>query len=286
MANVTLISTTASVFTLFFSVVFLSDAFSLLKLACALLNFGGIALVLAADDSSSSSEQTPKTIGDVLAVISAACMAGYSVQLKAMLPPPSAMEQVSMPMFFGFLGVTVALMCVPLFLTAIALHSEGWTHLELVRQLWAQPRVVLALTVNGLVGTVLSDLVWAQAVMLTSPLITNLGTGFTVPLSFLVDYYLRGVGGAPQPQYVLGVGMILVAFVTVNCLETRAAQAQQDTQMPAMFSDMASEEIDAVHLIGMPRSPTGDQDIPISSPESDACATARQEPRTQSAASL
>ena len=149
-----------------------------------------------------------------------------------------------------------------------------------MRQLWAQPRVVLALTVNGLVGTVLSDLVWAQAVMLTSPLITNLGTGFTVPLSFLVDYYLRGVGGAPQPQYVLGVGMILVAFVTVNCLETRAAQAQQDTQMPAMFSDMASEEIDAVHLIGMPRSPTGDQDIPISSPESDACATARQEPRT------
>ena len=55
-ANVTLISTTASVFTLFFSVVFLSDAFSLLKLACALLNFGGIALVLAADGSSSSSE--------------------------------------------------------------------------------------------------------------------------------------------------------------------------------------------------------------------------------------
>ena len=68
-----------------------------------------------------------------------------------------------------------------------ATHFSTWqAHLDLLKTL--SPDVMAALTINGLVGTVLSDLLWAQAVLLTSPLAVNLSTCLTIPLAFLVDH--------------------------------------------------------------------------------------------------
>ena len=69
----------------------------------------------------------------------------------------------------------------------VATHFSTWqAHLDLLKTL--SPDVMAALTINGLVGTVLSDLLWAQAVLLTSPLAVNLSTCLTIPLAFLVDH--------------------------------------------------------------------------------------------------
>jgi hypothetical protein len=63
-------------------------------------------------------------------------------------------------MFFGFLGVTAALLGLPLFVAAIAMGFPGWAHLEILGNLNLE--TFGALTFNGLVGTVLSDLLWAK----------------------------------------------------------------------------------------------------------------------------
>jgi len=48
----------------------------------------------------------------------------------------------------------------PIFAAVILLQVRGWAHLEILAHL--SPKVMGALTLNGLVGTVLSDLLWAQ----------------------------------------------------------------------------------------------------------------------------
>lgn len=218
-SNSTLLSASSSVFTFVFSIMFLGDAFSPLKMLCALLNLGGVAL-LVLNDGSSDDGGSPMLAGDLMAVFSAACMAGYSVQLKRMLPAQQAEaengEKVVMPMLFGFLGVAAAVICLPLFFAAIALKCKGWSNLELLQELMSRPHIFGALTINGLLGTVLSDLLWARAVVLTSPLVANLGIGFTIPLAFAVDY-VSVVRRAAPPRAFVGV-RVFAPSQSVTCV--------------------------------------------------------------------
>ena len=71
-------------------------------------------------------------------------------------------------------------------------------HLEMLDKL--TPDVMGALTFNGLVGTVLSDVLWAEAVLLTSPLAVNLSTCLTIPLAFLVDHVVSSPLRLPPPH--------------------------------------------------------------------------------------
>jgi hypothetical protein len=52
-------------------------------------------------------------------------MGAYSVQLKYMLGAPGS-PTVSMPMFFGFLGVTAVLLGIPIFVSVVFLQVTGW----------------------------------------------------------------------------------------------------------------------------------------------------------------
>ena len=136
-SNVTLLSASSSVFTFVFSILFLGDAFSPIKMVCALVNLGGVALLVLSDGASEKEGGAHMVAGDLMAVISAALMAGYSVQLKRMLPTEHEGEtsaHVIMPMLFGFLGVAAAAVCLPLFLAAIALQCKGWSDLALLRE--------------------------------------------------------------------------------------------------------------------------------------------------------
>jgi len=62
-SNSTLLSASSSVFTFLFSVLFLGDAFSLARLACAVLNLGGVALLVLYDGSVAD---TSNTTGDLM----------------------------------------------------------------------------------------------------------------------------------------------------------------------------------------------------------------------------
>ena len=161
-----LLSSSSGAFTILFSIIFLGDKFSWAKLGWVIVSMTGVSLLVNFDNT--RPHQAQNLWGDLFAFAAAAFMGGYSVQLKCMLGGEGeggggrggGVPNVSMPMFFGFLGVTAALLGLPLFVAAIVLGFRGWAHLEILGNL--DLKTFGALTFNGLVGTVLSDLLWAK----------------------------------------------------------------------------------------------------------------------------
>jgi len=79
--------------------------------------------------------------------------------------------------------------------------------------------IVLAyLIAKALADNVLSDYLWARAVVLTSATVATVGLGLTIPLAFLSDWLL-GRSGVTTPESVVGAFSVLVGFLLVNCGE-------------------------------------------------------------------
>ena len=87
---------------------------------------------------------------------------------------------LDVPMFFGFVGLFIMLMLWP---GLVVMHLTGWELFELPNQ-----HQFLFLGLNGLVGTVLCELIWLWACFLTSPLQATLALSFINPGSILVNY--------------------------------------------------------------------------------------------------
>ena len=154
--------------------------------------------------------------GDALSVFSAFAYATYSVAVKALVPigAPSAGSggggggRVSMLVFFGFLGLWTALGALPV---VVGLHASGVEDLGKLLSLPHATRLLLLLAVKGLVDNVLSDLLWARAIQLTSPTFASTGLALTIPLSLLADAALRGM--VPGTAEAAGAGLIFAGFV-------------------------------------------------------------------------
>ena len=79
--------------------------------------------------------------------------------------------------------------------------------------------IVLAyLIAKAFFDNVLSDYLWARAVVLTSATVATVGLGLTIPLAFLSDWLL-GRSGVTTPESVVGAVSVLIGFLLVNCGE-------------------------------------------------------------------
>lgn len=70
------------------------------------------------------------------------------------------------------------------------------------------------MVLNGLCNSVLSDYLWARAVVLTSPTVATIGVSITIPLALVSDFLLHGT----SPTWLSGGGAFLVicGFTLVN----------------------------------------------------------------------
>ena len=75
-------------------------------------------------------------------------------------------------------------------------------------------QVWLYLTVNGLVGTVLSDYLWLLSVLLTSPLVSTVGLSLSIPLAMITDVIIKGK--TFTFLYFLGTSLVVTGFMLVN----------------------------------------------------------------------
>jgi len=196
----TIISTTSGFFTLFIGVFFKIEEFTVGKLAAVGSCVGGVALVSLSDEQNSG---TDSLVGDLIALFSAAGYGLYIVMLKKNI---KSEKQVSMPVFFGFVGLFNTLLLWPIL---VILHYTGVEQFSLP----SMP-VFREMLLNGLMGTVLSDLLWSLVVLLTSPLVATLGLSFTVPVAMIVEAMLKKRNFVPQ--YVGGTALVLLGFVLVN----------------------------------------------------------------------
>ena len=202
-ASNSILSNTSSLWTMILSVLFFGETATANKMAAVVLTIGGATMVALADSEGAeeSAAAAAAQSGNLLALLSAVCYAVYTVALRARVP-----DAVIMPVFFGYVGLVVLVTGVPFLLLFHLTDVEPFS--------LPSPYVLVFLSVNALIGTNVSDVLWARAVVLTSPVIATLALSLTIPFSMLSDSFLGG--STFSGLYISGSLLVLSGFVLAN----------------------------------------------------------------------
>lgn len=230
----TVLASTGSLFTFLFAIVSKDEKFTLLKLLGVLFGVLGSALTGWSDigqrsdslpgsnatfvDAGVAEEsyylQTPSNphtdralFGDFLGLLSAAGYGTYTVMIRLLCPHEE--ETYSMQLLLGYIGLVNGLSLLPItiYLMFISRSSTTIHNLTLV--------VFGYLVAKGMLDNVLSDYLWARAVMLTSATVATVGLGLTIPLAFFSDWFM-GNADVVNTQSICGAVSVLIGFTLVN----------------------------------------------------------------------
>ncbi|KAJ8749534.1 hypothetical protein K2173_025729 [Erythroxylum novogranatense] len=203
----TILSTTSSLFTFLVSLACLGENFTWVKLSSVLLCMAGTIIVSLGDSESGlSSIASNPLLGDFFALLSAGLYAVYITLIRLKLPDDDGKSgQASMAQFLGFIGLFNIFIFLPV---ALILN---FTNLEPFNMLtWKQFGLIVG---KGLLDNVLSDYLWAKAVLLTTTTVATAGLTIQVPLAAVVDSLK---GHAPRLMDYLGAVAVMIGFAGIN----------------------------------------------------------------------
>ncbi|KAK3501643.1 hypothetical protein B0T13DRAFT_463930 [Neurospora crassa] len=210
--SVTILSSTSSIWTLIFCALAGVEGFTVRKLLGVLASLAGVVLISSLDMSGASDEmrgdfpeksRTEIAIGDAMAFFSAIV---YGVYVTVMKKRAVDEDRMNMTLFFGIVGVLNLVFLWPLF---IILHVTGIETFELPPNgtTWA---IIWINTISSF----FSDIIWAYAMLLTTPLVVTVGLSLTIPLSLIgemIQYHQYS-----SWIYWVGAGIVVFSFVFVN----------------------------------------------------------------------
>lgn len=215
----TILASTGSLFTYLFALILKDEKFSVLKLMGVFLGMTGFIITGLHDAPNTAAdhglEDDERLWGDALSLISAVGYGAYAVMVRVLVPHDESL--MSMQLFLGFVG-----MWNMVFLSPIAIYQLSTTvSLSFL--------VFGCLILKGLFDNVLSDYLWARAVILTSATVATVGLGLTIPLAFLSDVFM-GMPNVLDASSIGGALTVLLGFVSVNVGQqnTENDQEQQD----------------------------------------------------------
>ncbi|KAI7749366.1 hypothetical protein M8C21_000716 [Ambrosia artemisiifolia] len=206
----TILSSSSSLFTFLVSLFFLGEKFTWIKLLSVLLCMGGTIIVSFGDSKTGTTATASNpALGDILALVSSAFYAIYITLIRKNLPDEDNDDEktgkVSMAQFLGFLGLFNLLIFSPI---PLILH---FTNIESFHSITLKQ---LGLIVGkGLLDNVLSDYLWAKAVLLTTTTVATAGLTIQVPLAAVVDTV---IGNAPGFMDYIGAAAVMVGFAGIN----------------------------------------------------------------------
>lgn len=179
---------------------------------------------------------TRSLLGDLCGLVSAVGYGAYTVLLRHLCPKDE--DRFSMQLLFGYIGILNMVVLLPVTIWVIVASnnnddsSESSESVETVELSdWDDPDqdytqetslhiltmpIFLFLLLKGLLDNVLSDYLWARAVILTSATVASVGVGLTIPMAFLADWFMGNYNGSSQSGEVWGAILVLVGFVFVN----------------------------------------------------------------------
>ncbi|KAL1855462.1 hypothetical protein Plec18167_007116 [Paecilomyces lecythidis] len=219
--SATILTSTSGVWTLIFGAVIRVEKVTLRKFFGVFASLVGIILISRVDLSSSDDptaqaagepnpgssfpHKTPGEIalGDAMAAFSAIVYGIYTIVMKKQVGDES---RVNMQLFFGLVGLFNTFLLWPGF---IILH---FTEIEQ----FAFPdtnRVWMIILVNS-VTSLVSDICWAYAMLLTTPLVVTVGLSLTIPLSLVGQIILQDQYASPL--YWVGAVIVFLSFLLVN----------------------------------------------------------------------
>lgn len=206
----TILSSASSLFTFLVSLAFLGEKFTWIKLLSVLLCMGGTIIVSLGDSKTETSATASNpTLGDILALVSSAFYAVYITLIRKSLPDEDDNDakqgKVSMAQFLGFLGLFNILIFAPV---AFILHFTNIEPFDTIS--WKQLGLIVG---KGLLDNVLSDYLWAKAVLLTTTTVATAGLTIQVPLAAIVDTV---IGNAPGFMDYIGAAAVMVGFAGIN----------------------------------------------------------------------
>lgn len=225
----TILSTTSCVFTFGLSLIFLKERFRWQKLAGVVVTVGGAALVSFSD---TSQDGVGTWWGDALSLFSAFMYGVYTTAIRRFVPDDG---KVSVAVFFGFLGLFNSILLAPL---------VGLLHGLRVEVLTGIPAMYLGLVlIKGLFDNVLSDLLWARAIQLTSPTVATVALSLTIPFAMIADLVTHHT--IPTAFVACGSVAVMCGFI----VSTYSMDPQVDAPGPVDTSttDAAEEETAPLH---------------------------------------
>lgn len=204
-AVVNILSSSSSFFTLLLSALFPSDSsdqLSLSKLCAVIFSICGVILVSWSDMRIEDAD-IPK--GALWALAGALFYSTYIVLLRRKV---NHEENMDAPMFFGFVGLFSTVLLWPGILIGDLTATETFEVPSL--------RQFELLVINGLIGTVLSELLWLWGCFYTSSLLATLSIGLTIPLSILADILWRN--RHYETIFIMGVVPMFFSFFIIAML--------------------------------------------------------------------
>lgn len=211
-ASSTILSSTSGIWTLIFGAFYSVERFTFRKLLGVLASFAGILLTSSVDISGNHDEhrgsfphKSPQQIavGDALALASAVLYGIYATTIKRKIGNE---DRVNMPLFFGFVGLFGVIIPLPGF---PLLHLIGIERFQLP----PSRRIVAIILVNAAISLI-SDIAWAYATLLTSPLLVTVGLSLTIPLSLVGEVVINSQ--TSSVTYWIGAVVVLMSFLFVN----------------------------------------------------------------------
>lgn len=250
-ASATILTSTSSIWTLIIGAMARVEKFTIRKLLGVLASLFGIILISRSDLSGPQTPVPPPTpspeppesrsstfpnkspaeliLGDSMAFVSAILYGFYTIVLRLKTSPslssaassssdPS--RKLHLPLFFGLVGALNTILLLPLF---PLLHYTGLETFALppTSRIW---KIILINSASSLT----SDVMWAYAMVLTSPLVVTVGLSLTIPLSLVGEMFVQGrVEGW---VYWVGAAVVAGGFVVVDGEEKREEKNPEEKE--------------------------------------------------------
>lgn len=240
----TVLSSTGSVFTFIFALSCGDEKFTKWKFLGVLGSFFG-SLLTALNDANKSqdggSSNSNELWGDAAGLISAVGYGGYTLLVRMLCPKDE--NRMSMQLFLGYIGLMNALFMSPFLFWTLGSTGGTITVDDDVNQAYGNGDsynasqkltgfILFCLIVKGLLDNVLSDYLWARAIILTSATVATVGLGLTIPLALLSDIFVMERTDMISAGNIIGALLVLIGFVFVNIGEG-ADESVEDTSLLA-----------------------------------------------------